>query len=94
MPHPSRQLPPNSTPGPPAIQCPLALSCPALLSLPCPPQQFHHEYPWIVSASDDQTIRIWNWQSRNCIAVLTGGWAGWVGWVVEMCVKLLLLLHF
>lgn len=25
-----------------------------------------------MSASDDQTIRIWNWQSRNCIAVLTG----------------------
>ncbi|KAK9691034.1 hypothetical protein RND81_09G171600 [Saponaria officinalis] len=34
--------------------------------------QFHHEHPWIVSASDDQTIRIWNWQSRTCIAVLTG----------------------
>lgn len=34
--------------------------------------QFHEEYPWIVSASDDQTIRIWNWQSRNCISVLTG----------------------
>lgn len=32
---------------------------------------FHHEYPWIISASDDQTIRIWNWQSRNCIAILT-----------------------
>jgi WD40 repeat protein len=25
------------------------------------------EYPWILSSSDDQTIRIWNWQSRNCI---------------------------
>ena len=34
--------------------------------------QFHHEAPWVVSASDDQTIRIWNWQSRQCIAVLTG----------------------
>lgn len=34
--------------------------------------QFHHEYPWILSASDDQTIRIWNWQSRTCVAVLTG----------------------
>ncbi|GFY94974.1 coatomer, alpha subunit [Actinidia rufa] len=34
--------------------------------------QFHHEYPWIVSSSDDQTIRIWNWQSRTCISVLTG----------------------
>lgn len=34
--------------------------------------EFHREYPWILSASDDQTIRIWNWQSRTCIAVLTG----------------------
>uniref|UniRef100_A0A8C6WJ02 Coatomer protein complex, subunit alpha n=1 Tax=Neogobius melanostomus TaxID=47308 RepID=A0A8C6WJ02_9GOBI len=33
---------------------------------------FHHEYPWILSASDDQTIRIWNWQSRACVCVLTG----------------------
>lgn len=33
---------------------------------------FHEEYPWILSASDDQTIRIWNWQSRTCISVLTG----------------------
>lgn len=33
---------------------------------------FHHEHPWVISASDDQTIRIWNWQSRTCIAVLTG----------------------
>ncbi|KAL2249766.1 UNVERIFIED_CONTAM: Coatomer subunit alpha-1 [Sesamum indicum] len=38
----------------------------------CRTVQFHHEYPWIVSASDDQTIRIWNWQSRTCISVLTG----------------------
>ena len=34
--------------------------------------QFHTEYPWILSASDDQTIRIWNWQSRQCLSVLTG----------------------
>ncbi len=34
--------------------------------------QFHHECPWIVSSSDDQTIRLYNWQSRTCIAVLTG----------------------
>ncbi|OBZ67766.1 Coatomer subunit alpha-2 [Grifola frondosa] len=34
--------------------------------------QFHHEMPWILSASDDQTIRIWNSTSRNCIAILTG----------------------
>ena len=33
---------------------------------------FHNENPWIVSASDDQTIRIWNWQSRTAVAVLTG----------------------
>lgn len=33
---------------------------------------FHHTQPWILSASDDQTIRIWNWQSRSCIAILTG----------------------
>lgn len=33
---------------------------------------FHPEQPWIISASDDQTIRIWNWQSRTCIAILTG----------------------
>ena len=26
----------------------------------------------MVSASDDQTIRIWNWQSRQCVVVLTG----------------------
>ncbi|KAG6416179.1 hypothetical protein SASPL_123603 [Salvia splendens] len=32
----------------------------------------NHEYPWIVSASDDQTIRIWNWQSRSCISVSAG----------------------
>ena len=25
------------------------------------------EYPWMLSSSDDQTIRIWNWQARNCI---------------------------
>lgn len=34
--------------------------------------QFHHEMPWIISASDDQTIRIWNSTSRDCIAILTG----------------------
>ena len=34
--------------------------------------EFHPRDPWIVSASDDQTIRIWNWQTRACISVLTG----------------------
>lgn len=34
--------------------------------------KFHHELPWIVSTSDDQTIRIWNWQNRSVIAILTG----------------------
>jgi WD40 repeat protein len=33
---------------------------------------FHKNYPWIISASDDQTVRIWNWQSRSSIAILTG----------------------
>ena len=28
--------------------------------------------PWLVSGSDDHTIRIWNWQSRDCLSVLTG----------------------
>ena len=27
---------------------------------------------FVLSASDDQTVRIWNWQSRTCLAVLTG----------------------
>ena len=27
------------------------------------------QHPWIVSASDDQTIRIWNWQNRSCMSV-------------------------
>jgi coatomer subunit alpha len=35
--------------------------------------EFHPgDLPWILSCSDDQTIRIWNWQSRNCLAILTG----------------------
>ena len=34
--------------------------------------QFHHELPWILSASDDHTIRIWNWQSRQSLILLTG----------------------
>jgi coatomer subunit alpha len=35
--------------------------------------EFHpNDLPWILSCSDDQTIRIWNWQSRNCLAILTG----------------------
>ncbi|XP_030921093.1 coatomer subunit alpha, partial [Geospiza fortis] len=33
---------------------------------------FHHEYPWILSASDDQTIRVWNWQSRTCVCPSAG----------------------
>jgi coatomer protein complex subunit alpha (xenin) len=33
---------------------------------------FHKKLPWILSASDDQTLRIWNWQSRSSIAVLAG----------------------
>ncbi|EGF97466.1 uncharacterized protein MELLADRAFT_85331 [Melampsora larici-populina 98AG31] len=33
---------------------------------------FHREHPWIPPASHDQTIQIWNWQSRQCIPILTG----------------------
>jgi len=34
--------------------------------------EFHKELPWIISASDDQTIRLWNWQNRGIVAILTG----------------------
>lgn len=34
--------------------------------------QFHGREPWILSASDDNTLRLWNWQSRDCLFVLTG----------------------
>jgi coatomer protein complex subunit alpha (xenin) len=34
--------------------------------------QFHHELPWILSASDDQTIRVWNWLNRTLISTATG----------------------
>lgn len=47
--------------------------------------QFHNEYPWIVSASDDQTIRIWNWQSRTCISVLTGRVLTWSRAYICLC---------
>ena len=33
---------------------------------------FHNELPWILSCSDDQTVRIWNYQSRSCINIITG----------------------
>lgn len=33
---------------------------------------FHNELPWILSASDDQTMRIWNYQNRCCINIITG----------------------
>ena len=29
-------------------------------------------YQQSLVCSDDQTVRIWNWQSRQCISVLTG----------------------
>lgn len=33
---------------------------------------FHTKHPWIISASDDQTVRIWNWQNRTKVSLLTG----------------------
>lgn len=44
---------------------------------------FHSEYPWIVSASDDQTIRTWNWQVCGCGCVCVGRGGGlWLCWCV------------
>lgn len=34
--------------------------------------EFHEQNPWIVSGSDDESIRIWNWESRECISILSG----------------------
>jgi len=37
--------------------------------------QFHPnatQFPWILSASDDQTLRLWNFEKRTCLSVLTG----------------------
>lgn len=30
------------------------------------------QLPWVLSTSDDQTLRIWNWQSRQLVSLLTG----------------------
>eukprot|EP00477_Mikrocytos_mackini_P000532 GAHX01000567.1.p1 GENE.GAHX01000567.1~~GAHX01000567.1.p1 ORF type:complete len:768 (-),score=148.03 GAHX01000567.1:27-2330(-) len=32
--------------------------------------KFHSVLPWIVTCSDDNSAKIWNWQSRKCIATL------------------------
>lgn len=55
---------------------------------------FHNNYPWIISASDDQTVRIWNWQSRNCIAIITGRLQHTFRSVLDPCLKTLLDLSF
>jgi coatomer subunit alpha len=37
--------------------------------------QFHPnaaQFPWILSASDDQTLRLWDFHKRTCLSVLTG----------------------
>jgi len=37
--------------------------------------QFHPnatQFPWILSASDDQTLRLWDFHKRSCLSVLTG----------------------
>ena len=39
----------------------------------CPlPVFYSNIYQQTLDCSDDQTVRIWNWQSRQCISVLTG----------------------
>ena len=35
----------------------------------CFTSNIYHQF---LVSSDDQTVRIWNWQSRQCISVLTG----------------------
>jgi coatomer protein complex subunit alpha (xenin) len=42
--------------------------------------QFHPnatQFPWILSASDDQTLRLWDFQKRTCLSVLTGMSGKW-----------------
>ena len=34
--------------------------------------EFHAKHPWLISASDDQTVRIWNYETREAIALLAG----------------------
>ena len=37
--------------------------------------QFHpnaQQFSWILSASDDQTLRLWDFEKRTCLSVLTG----------------------
>ena len=33
---------------------------------------WHPTHPWLVTGSDDCTVRIWNWQSRSEVTVVTG----------------------
>ena len=33
---------------------------------------FHDSLPWVLSAADDQTVRIWDWLQRSCIKVCHG----------------------
>ena len=45
--------------------------------------EFHpnpSEYPWILSASDDQTLRIWDYHRQACLAMLVGHYHQYVFW--------------
>ena len=35
--------------------------------------EFHPLHPWLVTASDDCTVRLWNWQARTELAVYLFG---------------------
>ena len=56
----------------PNIQRLTTVPIPSNSDRPPPSPSLSAELPRVISASDDQTIRIWNWQSRSCIQVLTG----------------------
>ncbi len=53
-----------------AVRCALHALCCALGAVRSEAECAEH--PWILSCSDDQTIRIWNWQSQTLLTTMTG----------------------